>query len=464
MESISRGLAYVTTAAVNAPGSSRVTTVQATIRVPAASASHSGGAELRAVLRLAYQPPATRLDFPGANLDQLNIQIGLQDVGNGLVAIRRMSHCDNASCSLDSTSGITFFDTVGFNGTAAAAYDTAYTVMVTLNEGSGVFSWSISGGALGTLSGTVNPGAYLTGNANWAAIGGVNALAGTGFQNAQLRTRALDTAGGSSASISGQFDDVLVGFNNAAATPWDDFSGTGSSSGPLELRADKWTAGEHSRALAGGSLAQRSRITSRSTSGLGFGQALAFSNPGANNTIQADVTLNACANSLSGSNRVQLVGTLYNDGTPGDGPSPNTNQANSSVGDVQAFLNLDCLLGAHLQIIRWTSQSPQQGALLTNTFVPVPMGNAAVIGGMHTLRMSWDPVTRRVTFQVDSATPVVVDPTMPGAHVATHAPFVKAANSPFWAIQDVLSIPASGTSVGATASMDYKVNNVFTAP
>jgi hypothetical protein len=450
----SRGLVYATTAAVSTSGGDRVTTLQANVTVPASTASRSGDAEIRAVLRLAYQPPATRLDFPAGNLDALTIQVGLQDTGSGLTAIRRVTHCDNANCITDSTTGITFTDPAGFTGTAPAAYDTTYTVNISLNETSGEFSWSIVGGAL-NLAGTANPSAYLLATPNWVALG--STLAGSGFQSAQLRTRVRDFTGGSAATIGAQFDNVMVGKNNNPAVLWDDFSGAGGNSGPVELRADKWTAGELSITMPGGGLVERSRITSRSnTNALNHVQGLLFSDPSAINTIQADVTVNACSNSLGSTNRVELVSSLYNDGTPGTTP-PDTNQPNSSVGDVQAHLFVDCVDGtARFQFLRWTSQS--QTSLLTglgNNIVP--MGSAGITGNLRTMRMRWDPVARQVTFQVDGATPVVIDPTVA-------APFVKAANSPFRAIGEVLTLPATGASDGATASMEYKVNNVFTAP
>jgi hypothetical protein len=74
--------------------------------------------------------------------------------------------------------------------------------------------------------------------------------------------------------------------------------------------------------------------------------------------------------------------------------------------------------------------------------------------------MKWDPAAHLFTFQVNGATPVVVDPTTVNAYMLTAAPYTKPANAPqrqlFW----FLSVPPSVL----TASMDFKVNNVFTAP
>jgi hypothetical protein len=411
-------------------------------------------------LRLGYQPPATRLDFPAGSLDQLTLQVGLQDTGNGLVAFRSLNHCDNASCNASSASGIAFADPAGFSGSAPASYDTTYTVRISLDETTGMFSWSISGGTLGTISGTADPSAYLAASVNWAALGS-RPLAGAGFLSAQLRARVRDLSGGSAGNISARFDDVQVGFNNGAAAPWDDFSGTGTNSGPLELRADRWTPGEHSLTLAEGRLVQHSRISTATAAGVSHFQGLVFSDRSAN-TLQADVTVSVCSNSsATGANRVQLDGRFYNDGTAGTTP-PNVNQADSAVGDVQAALILDCAAGsARFSIVRWNSHSPLQGTVLSNSVnSEVPMGAAPIVGNMHTLRLAWDPSTRLLTFQVDDATPVVVDPTTVNAHMAIAAPYAGPANSPVRTIGSFLSVSGSD----GAAHMDFMVNNVFTAP
>jgi hypothetical protein len=164
----SRGLTYQTAATVNASGQ-RVTTLEARITVPAATAFRTDGAEIRANIRLAYQPPATRINFPAGSLDQLTIQVGLEDTGSGLRAYRRVVHCDNPSCSSLSSTGVTFADSSGFSGEAPASYDTSYLVNAALNETTGVFLWTITGPNL-SVSGTADPAAYLASNANWQAL------------------------------------------------------------------------------------------------------------------------------------------------------------------------------------------------------------------------------------------------------------------------------------------------------
>jgi len=471
-----RGLNYQTTTNVDA-GGQRVTTLKADVTVPAATASRTGSAEIRAVVQLAYQPPANRLVFPGGLLDNIFIQIGLVDAGSGLRAFRRVLHCDNASCTPLSATGITFVDPGGFtanaNGleaNAVAAYDTSYTVSASLNESTGVFTWSIAGGAFGAgVAGTADPGVYLAGNANWTALG-ANPLAGPGFNTAFLRTQIVDNSvpAGSGGSVSARFGNVQVGLNNAAATLWDDFSGTGGNSGSTELSAAKWNtpgAGRNSMASTAGKLAGHAQITSVSTAGTQSFQAINFSNPAAINTMQADVTVSACSNSLSGTNRAGIGGSFYNDGTPGTTP-PDTNQPNSRVGDISVSLYLDCFFGLpRFQISRFDTTAGAQTILSNSVNQTVPMGPAPFLGNTHTLTMKWDPATHFFTFQVDGATPVVVDPTTVNAFMNVAAPYAKPANSPGMNLSGFLFVPPAGApAVGATASMDFTVNNVFTAP
>ena len=469
-----RGLSYLTTANVNAAGQ-RVTTLKADITVPAATASRNGDAELRAGMQLTYQPPANRLIFPGANLDLLTIVIGLEDTGSGLRATRRVLHCDSPSCTPFTSTGIFFVDPSGFavsadRADAPASYDTTYALTASLNEATGIFTWSIAGGAFGAgVSGTADPSVYLAGNANWTALG-ANPLAGAGFVNAILALRVLDQSptAGSNGGLSARYQNVHVGFNDAAAMPWDDFSGTGGNSGPTELSAGKWSApstGKNSMALTAGSLAAHAQITSLSPAGINSFQAINFSNPAAINTVQADVTVSACSNSLGATNRAGIGGSFYNDGTPGTTP-PNTNQTNSSVGDVSVSLYLDCFFGLpRFQISRFDPTPGAQTILSNSVNQTVPMGAAPFIGGTHTLTLKWDPATHFFTFQVDGNTPVVVDPTTVNAYMNVAAPYVKPANSPGMNLSGFLFVPPAGApAVGATASMDFRVNNVFTAP
>jgi hypothetical protein len=461
MESFAaRARAYVANAIVNA-GTQRVTTLRTDVRVAANSAMRTGSAELVAGLSLQYQPPSLRLGGESGNLATVRVQLGLLDSGNGLRVARVFNHCDNGLCTAPSATGVLFNDPASFdsNGEAPANYDSTYTLALSVDEATGVFTWTASGNGL-AASGTIDPSGYVAGNSSWSALG-PNPFA-VAFETAALRARVLDrsNAGGSSGRIAGDFDNTFVGLDGGAATLWDDFSGAGGNSGPAQLSAAKWTPGENSMAVSSGALIQHARLTSGAV-GVNYFQGLVHNEPTSMNTLQADFTLTTCANSAGSTNRASLEMNIYNDGSLGTTP-PNINQAGSLVGDIRAYLYLDCLTqDARFQVLRWDSNTPLQGTLLSNSANnAVPMSTAAFIGGVHTLTMRWDPPTRRLTFQVDGQTPVIVDPTSANARMTTGAPYVKVPNAPLAQIGAFLALPTAGRS----ASMDFRVNNVFTAP
>lgn len=464
---------YQTLVSVNT--ASRVTTLSANINVPAVTASRTGTAELRAVVRLIYQPPANRLQFPGGNLNQLTMEVGLMDDGGGLRAVRNFRHCDNASCTSHSTTGISFSDPAGFTNNptkigqteAAAAYDTTYTVSVSLNEATGMLTWSFNGGAFSGAMGIADPVVYLANNANWTALGANPLSTGGGFLSGQVGARVFDdsSAGGSAGKVTGRFSNIQVGLNNAVASLFDDFSGTGLNSGPTELRLDKWVGGgRNSMAMNAGSITGQIQATSPNANGFSIAQALSFNNPAAINTMQVEGNVSTCANSVGGtgsSNRVQLQGNFYNDGFAGANVAPDINQPNSPVGDVRAFLFVECATGqATFSILHGNQQNSflQLSSTVNNVVTNIP----GPVTGTHTLTMKWDPTTHAFTFQVDG-TGITVDPTTVNARMTTAAPFVKAANFPQKQLGWLIAVP-SAAPAGSTASLDFKANNVFTGP
>jgi hypothetical protein len=454
-----RGLVYGTFGFIN-PHGQRVSALQAKVTVPASSAARTAAAELRAGLRLAYQPPAARLAFPSANLDLLTVHVGLRDDGNGLRAFREVRHCDNANCTAISSAGIDFTDPAGFAGDAPASYGATYLMTVTLDETTGVFTWAISGGGL-DLSGAANPAAYVAGNTNWMALG-ANPLPGNAL-NAAVRTRIIDNAGGGSGRIAAQFDDVKLSFNNNPALAlWDDFSGVGGNSGPTELSAFLWTnnPGMNSTTLTPGSLAGHAQATTNSAPLSIFHQVL-FGDPTTINTIQADFTVSQCSNTQSSTNRVGIGANVYNDGTPGTTP-PDINQPGSRVGDINASLFIDCTAGdVRFQVTRFDTNAGAQTLLSNSMNSSVPKGPASVVGNAHTLRLKWDPTARLLTFQADGETAVVVDPTTINPRMSVAAPYAKPPTVPDKSLSWFFFLPSSS---GETATVDFKVNNVFTAP
>jgi hypothetical protein len=433
-------------------GGQRVTTLQADVAVPAATAFRTGAGMIRASVRLFYSPPSQRLSFPGANKDLLVAEVGLLDDGNGLKAYRQFTHCDDASCATFTTSGIAVNDPAGFApvGTghqvgASAAYDTTYTLSASLDEVTGIFHWSIAGGSFGTpgVSGTANPAAYLAATPGWAGV----LLAGTGFQVAQVSARAQDNgAGGGSAGITGRFDNVLVGFNDGLATAYDDFSGTAGNSGPTEMSTAKWNpAGAVRLGPAGGSLLVESGAPAPSAS---IPSGINWSEPVGLNTLLADVAIESYVPG-SGGLFAGFSGRFYNDGS--------SSRADDATGDIHVNFGLQANGGTAFFFIGRCPNPTCAG--------PTQVGQGTVPGtglgsGGHRLLLSWSDGTRRFTFGVDGIT-VVVDPTSVGGVVTAPASYGGPARAPFKSLTTAIS--ASGSS-GQTTTASARYSDVFAGP
>ncbi|HEU4385152.1 MAG TPA: fibronectin type III domain-containing protein [Anaeromyxobacteraceae bacterium] len=448
------GAQYVTIANVN-PSGARVTTLRGTIQVPTAAALSGADVQARASFRLIYSPPGNRLNFPRANQDLLNFEVGLIDLGSGLKAFRQVNHCDNASCSSYDVTGVTFADPAGWVDAPAtvhgakmadAAYGTTYTVEVRLAEAegtTGVFHWSISGGGFGAgVSGAADPAAYLAGAAGWSGI----SLSGTGFQTAQMAARTSDRsgAGGGSGRITARFGDVWVGTNDQGALPFDDFSGASGNSGPTELSLAKWSnGGARSVAAPGGALAMTQQATSTGPAA-SMGQPIILANPSAVNAFQADLRVASYTASASVGTNSGVRGRFYNDGTAGA-------MAGSAVGDILALV----VLRPPTQDVSYLvarcltpTCSGAVGVIETGVIAGVSVGTS-----VHNLLVKWDPTARRFTLGVDGTT-VEVDPTV-------SAPVAGPANAP---LKDIFTSVGLPPTAGAGGSVDVRVNNVFTGP
>jgi hypothetical protein len=473
-----RGTTYTASASVNDPR--RVTALAADLTVPAESAARAGaGTVIRSEVRLAYQPPQQRLSYPAANLDYVALAVGLADAGDGLRAYRYLTHCDDASCASTSTSGIAFTDPQQLGSVAglpgargvAAAYGTPYRVTARLDPATGVFHWSIGGGPIfGSLSGTADASEYLAATPAWSALGAsTQERLAAGFKNALLLARVQDQSdvGGGSGRITGRFDGVSVGFDGAAAAPYDDFGGSAGNSGPAELSMQKWSPGGRRSVLpSGGGLTLDTQVTSPSNGGTGAFTTVALANPSGVNTVQADVTLTSF--STSGGPTPDgwgaIAARLYNDGS---------GVANSALGDVTAFLQVHegQLAGITVWIQRCDDATCSSITKVgSGRFGPI----APTLGQTHTLRLGWDPATKRIAFGVDGQPPVLVDPQTAG-NVTTAAATIGITAPVAWAgpphapqkqLMTSAGIPASTDppSAGASASVQMKVNNVFTAP
>ncbi len=87
-------------------------------------------------------------------------------------------------------------------------------------------------------------------------------------------------------------------------------------------------------------------------------------------------------------------------------------------------------------------------------------GHPLGIGTIHTLLMAWEPATHNLTFQLDDATPVVVDPTtLSDPHMSITAPVVQAKRVDYSFFNaDAFIAPAS--PAGATGSISAQLSNI----
>jgi hypothetical protein len=448
---LDRGVHYTVTASARTGSGQRVTTIAADVRVPSATASRTGGAEIRGSVRLVYQPPSLRFDWPDSVEHFLALEVGLIDSGAGLMAFRSVTYCDVIRCPAPIATGISFEDPEGLSPLGAgrtaapAAYDATYRVTASLDEATGLFHWTIAGGSFGAgLSGTADPSAYLAVTPAWSGV----PLAGSGFARAQLITRTFDPSpqGGGSGRIAVRFDDVQVGLNGGAAAAFDDFGGASGNSGPEELSVAKWVAaGSDSVQPSGGRLTLRSRVTSTGFA-TGTPDRLNVAYPESIHALQADVAIDSTVDD-GASAHVGVQGTFYNDGTDGSAPA-------SPLGDVLAsvFLypgtNRAVYTAARCANATCSAVTP----IASGTFAGVTVGTAR-----HTVLVKWDRERERFTFGVDGQT-VEVDPADPG--LTSPAPFAGSANAPVKRLFGFASVPSVA---GTRARAQVTVNNVFVA-
>ncbi len=455
---------------VNAAGH-RVTTLAADITVPAGPPIPAGVWQL-ATVRLSYQPPATRLSFPGGLLGYINVEVGLINTADGLYAVRRFVHCDDASCSTATGTGVAAVDPPAFiqiTGSTAglrASFNTTYTASISLNETTGIFSWSLSGGTFGATgyTGTGDFTTYLDGAGEWAGV----PLAGA-FNNAGLFVRQYDesAAGGGEGDMKALFGNAWAGFDDKSPALFDDFSGTNGNSGPLELSLARWSAGPApavpggsaagSQLLSGSGLVIHSQVTADAANAATDVHVVDLSDPASANTVQADLAMSAAFGGATGGDvRAFVQGRFYNTGETGTTP-PDVNEPYSGLGDViaQAWLQANGN-AAHWNILRCDNASCSASTSVGGGLI----SGVAVGTAVHAVRVQWDPLAPAFTFSVDGHA-VTVDPTTAGSGITTPAPFIKTANAPFRRILTNVSAPAGA---GNTTVADVTVNNVFVTP
>ncbi len=433
-----QGITYTNAVNVQATGR-RVTTLGATVTVPAATAGRSTFAVILGGIRLVYQPAAHRgLPFPDGSMDNLVAALELFDDGSGLRLRRRFFHCDDGGCAAFSGSGIAVVDPAGFvpqgvNAVADGAYDVPYTLHLALDEGTGVFTWTVQGGAFATpVSGTADV-------STWAAASGlVLASTTTGFSGAQLYARASDDDGGSSGHVAPAFDDVVVGLDGAAAAAWDAF-------GAGFLDPSRWATPDTDVWLEGGRLHLTNAVTSVAAGAGGASGAVNLMYPVSFRAWQADVSIAAevLGPTPDAASRAGMLGAFYNDGTPGAG----------ATGDVRANITL-ATADAGWVIIRCGNPTCGNATGVGGPLAPAA-GHPLGVGTVHTLGVHWDPLAARFTFLLDDAPPVTVDPVVQGLP----GPVSPVPRSPLHLLSASTTFGAAAPA-GSSARVEVTVDNV----
>lgn len=429
-----QGTTYTNPVAVLASGQ-RVTTLGATVSVPAATAARSGTAILIGGIRIIYQPSANRGPlFPAGNMNVLSAMLELYASGEELQLRRRFHHCDDAACVSYGGSGITVVDPVGFtvsgtDATAPAAWDTPYAVELSLDEATKTFTWKVQGGAYSSpLSGTADVSTWV------ASVGMTLGTSNNGFLNAQLYTRVSDESGGSSARVAASYDDVRVGFNGAAAGLWDDFSSGGFSPA-------KWGAVDSDVWMAGGSLHLASAVTTAADGAFSENTNVLAMYPAMFRSWQADVAIvaDSPAGVAGSADGAGIVGAFYNDGTAGTG----------AIGDVRARVSLETA-SASWSIFRCTTVSCGPTTPIASGPLTPSLAHPLGLGTLHTLSIRWDAGARLFTFGLDDAPSAQAPVTTVGSATPRY---------PFHMLTTGVTV-GSGATAGASASVEATFDNV----
>jgi hypothetical protein len=419
---------YVPTTAQNVQGvgaANRVTNLQTVISVAQSGTVATGAGLGHAGVQFLYQPAGNLLAFSGGNAKLIFAQVGIHNDAAGPRFRSTVGVCVTASCAVtDTATGIVYANNTFPEG-QAASYDTPYTFRLAFDETTRIFTFEVSGGALGgTRSGTANASSLFTNQ----GVDPVNDMLA-----ARIRAMAQDTgSGGGDVALRASFDDVQAGFNTAGAagpatlSPYDDFGGSGGNSGPDFLLA-KWTANESSASFANGGMATHNKMTGVPSSN--YKQSVEFNigtTPPAAVSVDATITSVTTPATYDPENtqHAYVRMTLYNDGSSGV-PFDRTGDVNAGIALVAS--------GASFYIFKCadprcsgTSVRMQAG----NTGIPagsVPFG----LNTTHTLGIAYDSTSHLVTFRVDDGAPRVVDPQTMSADINPPAPYAAPANASF---------------------------------
>ena len=429
---------YGTNLVLVPPAGGEVTTLQADAVIDASSST--GDTAVRTGIDLVFQPLANRIQGPGNLTNALLARVVLTRGSSGLLALRQLLECTAPDCStsqgVGTATGAANWPSAGL----AIAEGTSYTLSVSVDASTKIFTFSIQGGA------------YSTAKTQTIDASGVTSpfavdVSATNFFEARLLAAARGGAtGGGDGAITAHLDNVLVGVDGGAASPFDDFN-TGTTFDPA-----RWKVGRESAQLVGGPAVQF--VLDQSDAPGGAQLNLASSGL---SVLQADAKVSLL--SLTGQGRVgaRIAGAIYNDGTNGSGTAPDVNEASSQVGDVIAGVSLTDT-DASWFVIRCDTATcdPDPSSTLGLTFVkPFTSLGPVTLGTTHTLNMQWNAATHLLSFQLDGGAAVSFDPT-PGYPVA------GAPNRPFRQIgvRAGAAGPTAPFAAGSSASATAAFSNV----
>ena len=190
-----------------------------------------------------------------------------------------------------------------------------------------------------------------------------------------LGTRVEINNAASSGYISATFDNV---YKNGSL--YDDFSS-------LTIDPTKWNTYEFVREISGGKLRSKTRSSSASTSFINNVLELLY--PSSINAFQAEVTLLDYQNPQGLTQRVRIIGSYYNDGSPGGG----------LIGDVYGQIRIGgtgATPVAEWLVYRFTDSAGNNSELVAKgTFT-----TSIVVGNTYTLYLGWNG--SQFTFKVNS--------------------------------------------------------------
>lgn len=411
-DNMAAGKSYVNPITVAAQ-SNPVIGIQADVTLT--SANTTGDAEARAALELDYRNRA----YEGSSQDFHFLRVELRRASGALSARAFFYGCMDAACTTGynratwSPSG----NTSGtLSGNRTISLNTTYTVTISLNASTRVFTVSLTDGT-NSYSGTVD-------------ASGSPYFDPADFLQARLRMQLVaGSTDGASASIAATVDNVSLNTGSGLAS-YDDFS-SGS------ISPARWIQGTGGSSLTGGVL----QVTEAGGPRTGV-EDVAIANPVPIAGVFANATLTSASNGGDSSviPQARVGGTFFNDGTLGD----HTGGRNGDVW-AQAYLTPE---GAKYAVVRCEDANCQQFTSLSGA-QGTSMGVPVTIGQTYSLYVGWDGSLFH--FRIGNYPEVTYDPVATGGETIANTQ----ASKPYLTVGTRIYNPnAADVPASVTANFD----------